>query len=139
MVAVTAQDYHGQQSHDLHHDVSTFLQLSLDTQIYFLQDHAAYKFEYGVHDPHTHDVHAQEEHRDGKNVVGEYTLHEPDGTQRIVKYVSDHHNGFEAIVERKGHAQHPAHYGKHGEKGGEGGTSYVGITHWSNQGSEHSH
>ncbi|KAJ8939779.1 hypothetical protein NQ314_010983 [Rhamnusium bicolor] len=105
-------------------------------------DQAGYKFAYGIQDPHTHDVHAQQEHRDGKQVIGEYTLNEADGTQRIVKYVSNPHTGFEAIVERKGHAQHPAHYGKHGEKGGVGGTSYVGITHWSNQGhneQEHGH
>ncbi|XP_018566225.1 adult-specific cuticular protein ACP-20-like [Anoplophora glabripennis] len=118
---VTAQNHYGAQSKD--------------------EGHAAYEFAYGVQDPHTHDLHSQKEHRDGKHVVGEYTLHEADGTQRIVKYVSGPHTGFEAIVERKGHAQHPAHYGKHGqgEKGGVGGTSYVGITHWSNQGESHGH
>ncbi|KAJ8939784.1 hypothetical protein NQ314_010988 [Rhamnusium bicolor] len=107
-------------------------------------DHAAYNFEYGINDPHTHDVHSQKEHREGDNVVGEYTLTEADGTQRIVKYRAGPHIGFEAYVERTGHAQHPAHYGKHskGEQGGVGGTSYVGATHWSNQGYdgyEHGH
>nr|AYA49949.1 cuticular protein 53 [Leptinotarsa decemlineata] len=83
-------------------------------------------------------------HRDGKHVTGGYTLKEADGTHRIVKYKSGPHKGFEAVVERRGHAQHPAHYGKHGkhgqEHGGKGGTSYIGVTHWSNQGSDgHGH
>ncbi|KAJ8927732.1 hypothetical protein NQ314_019734 [Rhamnusium bicolor] len=102
-----------------------------------MEGHAHYKFEYGVHDPHTHDVKSQYEHRDGDHVNGGYTLKEADGTQRIVKYIAGPHNGFEAIVERIGHAQHPAHYGHghHGHgHGGVGGTSYVGVTHWGNQG-----
>ncbi|XP_018566223.1 cuticle protein 19-like [Anoplophora glabripennis] len=98
--------------------------------------HVGYNYQYGVKDPHTHDVHSQQEHREGDNVVGEYTLLEADGTQRIVKYRAGPHIGFEAYVERNGHAQHPAYYGKHGEKGGQGGTSYVGATHWNNQGPE---
>nr|XP_023020603.1 adult-specific cuticular protein ACP-20-like [Leptinotarsa decemlineata] len=107
-------------------------------------DNAHYKFEYGVHDPHTHDHKSHHEHRDGKHVTGGYTLKEADGTHRIVKYKSGPHKGFEAVVERRGHAQHPAHYGKHGkhgqEHGGKGGTSYIGVTHWSNQGSDgHGH
>ncbi|KAG5861708.1 hypothetical protein JTB14_036337 [Gonioctena quinquepunctata] len=112
-------------------------------------DNAHYKFEYGVHDPHTKDHKSQHEHRNGKHVTGGYTLKEADGTHRIVKYTSDPHKGFEAVVERVGHAQHPAHYGHgghghghsgHGGHGGVGGTSYVGVTHWSNQGSDgHGH
>ncbi|XP_018566218.1 adult-specific cuticular protein ACP-20-like [Anoplophora glabripennis] len=98
-------------------------------------DNAHYKFEYGVDDPHTHDKKEQHEHRDGKHVTGGYSLKEPDGTHRVVKYVSGPHKGFEAVVERRGHAKHPAVYGKH--KGhGEGGTSWVGVTHWQNQGDE---
>ncbi|KAJ8927731.1 hypothetical protein NQ314_019733 [Rhamnusium bicolor] len=98
--------------------------------------HAHYKFAYGVHDPHTQDVKSQYEHRDGHHVTGVYTLREADGTQRIVKYKSGPHSGFEAIVERIGHAQHPAHYGHgHGHGyGGVGGNSYTGVTHWGNQG-----
>ncbi|XP_057658383.1 adult-specific cuticular protein ACP-20-like [Diorhabda carinulata] len=97
-------------------------------------DNAHYKFEYGVHDPHTHDHKSQHEHRDGHHVHGGYTLKEADGTHRIVKYKSGPHSGFEAVVERVGHAQHPAHYGGHG-----GATSYVGVTHWANQGSDGGH
>ncbi|CAG9835758.1 unnamed protein product [Diabrotica balteata] len=108
-------------------------------------DNAHYKFEYGVHDPHTHDHKSQHEHRHGHDVTGGYTLKEADGTHRVVKYKSSPHNGFEAVVERVGHAQHPAHYGHghghggHGHGGHGGATSYVGVTHWANQGSEGGH
>lgn len=46
--------------------------------------------------------------RNGDVVKGEYSLVEPDGTIRIVKYTADDHNGFNAIVQRVGHAAHPA-------------------------------
>lgn len=71
--------------------------------------HPAYKFEYGVKDPHTKDHKSQWEHRDGDKVDGEYTLDEADGTKRIVKYTSDKKGGFVAHVERVGHAIHPPH------------------------------
>lgn len=35
-------------------------------------------------------------------------MKEADGTIRVVKYTADPHNGFNAVVERKGHAAHPA-------------------------------
>lgn len=96
---------------------------------HYLQGHAHYKFEYGVHDPHTHDHKSQHEYRHGDHVHGGYTLKEADGTHRIVKYTSGPHTGFEALVHRIGHAHHPHH-----------GTSYVGLTHWANQGpAEHGH
>ncbi|KAL1505347.1 hypothetical protein ABEB36_004934 [Hypothenemus hampei] len=78
-----------------------------------------YHFEYGVHDPHTHDHKKQEEERHHDHVKGVYELDEPDGTKRIVEYTSDKHNGFQAVVKREGHAKHPHH-----------STSYVGVTHW---------
>ncbi|KAJ8945688.1 hypothetical protein NQ318_012407 [Aromia moschata] len=101
--------------------------------------HAHYKFGYGVHDPHTGDSKSQEEHRKGDHVTGGYAVQEPDGTQRIVKYKSGPHTGFEAVVERVGVAHHPARYGhgKHGQDlGGVGGTSYVTMTNWGNQGQD---
>uniref|UniRef100_A0A182J6U2 Uncharacterized protein n=1 Tax=Anopheles atroparvus TaxID=41427 RepID=A0A182J6U2_ANOAO len=58
--------------------------------------HPSYKFEYGVKDPHTGDHKSQWEHRDGDVVKGAYTLHEADGTERVVEYSSDKHNGFQA-------------------------------------------
>jgi hypothetical protein len=69
----------------------------------------AYKFEYGVNDPHTHDHKSQWEVRDGDVVKGEYTLDEADGTKRVVKYTADDKHGFNAHVERIGHASHQ-HY-----------------------------
>lgn len=86
-----------------------------------------------MHDPHTHDIKSQHEHRDGHNVKGGYTMKEADGTTRVVEYVADHKGGFQAVVKRIGEAQHPAVYG-HGhhkkEHHGPGGTSYVGVTHY---------
>ncbi|KAF5307763.1 hypothetical protein FQR65_LT06634 [Abscondita terminalis] len=75
--------------------------------------HPKYKFKYGVSDDHTHDHHSQHESRDGDVVHGEYSLHEPDGTIRIVKYTADHKNGFNAEVIKKGHAKHPETHVKH--------------------------
>uniref|UniRef100_A0A182WBB0 Uncharacterized protein n=1 Tax=Anopheles minimus TaxID=112268 RepID=A0A182WBB0_9DIPT len=47
-----------------------------------------------------------------------------DGTERVVEYSSDKHNGFQAHVKRVGHAHHPEVYGHH-----EGGHSYGGHGH----------
>lgn len=63
---------------------------------------AKYEFAYSIADPHTGDYHSQEEKRDGDHVVGQYSLHEADGTVRIVRY-SDEGHGFNAVVERQGH------------------------------------
>lgn len=38
---------------------------------------------------------------------GSYSLAEPDGTIRTVHYTADDHNGFNAVVEKSGHAVHP--------------------------------
>lgn len=84
------------------------------------QAHPKYHFEYGVQDHKTGDNHAQHEERDGDKVKGYYTLKEADGTLRTVHYEADKHNGFNAHVERSGHANHPANYG-HGGGGGGGG------------------
>ncbi|KAL1505349.1 hypothetical protein ABEB36_004936 [Hypothenemus hampei] len=111
----TLADYYG-QGHENHHD-----------QV------PNYHFEYGVHDPHTHDIKSQYEHREHDHVHGAYSLKEPDGTQRIVEYIAGPHTGFQAVVRRIGHAQHPAYYGHHdhGDVGfNGGGNSFVGATHW---------
>lgn len=68
---------------------------------------AHYEFKYGVEDPKTGDKKEQSEVRVGDVVKGEYSLAEPDGTIRIVKYTADKHNGFNAVVTRVGHAVHP--------------------------------
>ncbi|XP_018322300.1 adult-specific cuticular protein ACP-20-like [Agrilus planipennis] len=65
---------------------------------------AHYSFNYGVADHKTGDNKHQHEERDGDVVKGEYSLHEPDGTIRTVKYTADKHNGFNAVVIRQGHA-----------------------------------
>ncbi|XP_065094380.1 cuticle protein 19-like [Ochlerotatus camptorhynchus] len=93
-VVVSAEYY--QDEHHHHHEE--------------YHSHPKYKFEYGVKDPHTGDHKSHWEHRDGDVVVGTYTLDEADGTHRIVSYNSDDHNGFQAHVQRVGHAHHP-----HGE------------------------
>ncbi|XP_064212692.1 adult-specific cuticular protein ACP-20 [Tribolium castaneum] len=69
--------------------------------------HPKYAFKYGIEDHHTGDKHQQSEVRDGDVVKGEYSLVEPDGTVRVVKYTADDHNGFNAVVHRVGHAVHP--------------------------------
>ncbi|XP_026751404.2 cuticle protein 8-like [Galleria mellonella] len=65
-----------------------------------------YAYEYKIEDPHTGDNKYQHETRDGDVVKGVYSLHEPDGTVRIVEYHADKHNGFNAVVKREGHAKH---------------------------------
>nr|XP_022914362.1 adult-specific cuticular protein ACP-20-like [Onthophagus taurus] len=66
-----------------------------------------YEFQYGVEDAKTGDKKQQIEERKGDRVVGEYSLLEPDGTIRIVKYEADDKNGFNAKVIREGKAIHP--------------------------------
>ncbi|XP_063532551.1 cuticle protein 19-like [Cydia strobilella] len=65
-----------------------------------------YEFEYKVEDPHTGDKKSQHESRDGDVVKGYYSLHEADGTVRIVHYTADKKTGFNAVVTREGHAKH---------------------------------
>ncbi|XP_063621399.1 histidine-rich glycoprotein-like isoform X1 [Cydia splendana] len=74
--------------------------------------HPKYEFEYKVEDPHTGDRKSQHESRDGDVVKGYYSLHEADGTVRIVHYTADHKTGFNAHVQREGHAKHavPTHH-----------------------------
>lgn len=67
-----------------------------------------YEFKYGVKDTHTQDIKEQAEKRIGDKVEGHYSLVEPDGTTRTVKYTADHHSGFNAVVTKSGHAVHPA-------------------------------
>ncbi|KAL7298950.1 hypothetical protein TKK_0008051 [Trichogramma kaykai] len=64
-------------------------------QVYSAPAH--YEFAYGVEDHDTGDYHGQKEQRDGKAVIGEYTIKEPDGNIRIVKYRADE-DGFHATV-----------------------------------------
>ncbi|KAK9869685.1 hypothetical protein WA026_003432 [Henosepilachna vigintioctopunctata] len=70
--------------------------------------HPKYEFNYGVQDGHTGDQKSQHEVRDGDVVKGSYSLVEPDGSLRTVHYTADDHNGFNAVVEKSGHAVHAA-------------------------------
>ncbi|XP_061710151.1 cuticle protein 7-like [Cydia pomonella] len=74
--------------------------------------HPKYEFEYKVEDPHTGDKKSQHESRDGDVVKGYYSLHEADGTVRIMHYSADKKSGFNAEVKREGHAEHiaPKHH-----------------------------
>ncbi|XP_034238733.1 pupal cuticle protein Edg-84A-like [Thrips palmi] len=77
-----------------------------------------YHFKYGVDDPKHGDHHSQWEERDGDKVKGGYTVKEADGTWRHVTYTSDKENGFNAVVERRGKANHPyGHHGHHSHHG----------------------
>ncbi|KAJ8667013.1 hypothetical protein QAD02_008675 [Eretmocerus hayati] len=76
--------------------------------------HPKYDFAYGVEDHHTGDFHGQKEHRDGKYVTGEYTIKEPGGNIRTVKYHADPHGGFFAHVHNSGGNDHSGGtYGAH--------------------------
>ncbi|XP_050669129.1 cuticle protein 21-like [Leptidea sinapis] len=64
-----------------------------------------YHYAYGVQDPHTGNQQNHKEYRDGDVVHGEYSLVEPDGSLRTVKYTADPKNGFQATVHKEaGHA-----------------------------------
>ncbi|XP_047020545.1 histidine-rich glycoprotein-like [Helicoverpa zea] len=77
--------------------------------------HPKYEFAYKVEDPHTGDKKSQHESRDGHVVKGVYSLHQPDGTVRIVEYHADKKTGFNANVKFVGHAKHivPEHHHHH--------------------------
>nr|CAD7199907.1 unnamed protein product [Timema douglasi] len=61
---------------------------------------AHYSFSYGVNDALTGDSKSQHESRDGDVVKGSYSLVEPDGSTRTVKYIADPINGFNAVVHK---------------------------------------
>ncbi|XP_060800981.1 cuticle protein 7-like [Amyelois transitella] len=69
-----------------------------------------YEFDYKVSDHHTGDHKSQHETRDGDVVKGYYSLHEPDGSERIVHYHSDKHSGFHATVKHSTHHMIPHHH-----------------------------
>ncbi|XP_075971038.1 uncharacterized protein LOC142973286, partial [Anticarsia gemmatalis] len=75
--------------------------------------HPKYDFKYEVKDPHTHDHKSQHEHRDGDEVKGHYSLHQPDGTQRDVHYHSDKKTGFQAEVKHSTHHVVPEKHEHH--------------------------
>lgn len=66
-----------------------------------------YQFEYGVEDPKHYNSQQRKESRLGDDVHGEYSVTQPDGKVRHVKYTADKHNGFNAEVTIDGK---PLHY-----------------------------
>ncbi|RZC40719.1 cuticle protein [Asbolus verrucosus] len=72
-----------------------------------------YRYDYRVHDDHTHDYHSQWEHRDGKEVKGTYTLWQPDGRRRIVDYRAGKH-GADYKIRYEGHSRHGGIGGEEG-------------------------
>ncbi|XP_026471448.1 prisilkin-39-like [Ctenocephalides felis] len=77
--------------------------------------HPKYSYNYGVADHHTGDIKSQHEVRDGDVVKGQYSLVEPDGSVRTVKYAADGVNGFNAVVSKSAPTVHavPVHHGHH--------------------------
>lgn len=61
---------------------------------------AQYSYSYDVKDPYTGDSKTQVESRSGDVVRGQYSLDDPDGTRRIVDYVSDPENGFRVSINK---------------------------------------
>lgn len=57
-----------------------------------------YAFEYGVEDPKSDVSQHRQEQRNGDAVNGEYTVQQPDGKLRLVKYHSDGKNGLQMEV-----------------------------------------
>ncbi|XP_031843496.1 uncharacterized protein LOC116431764 isoform X2 [Nomia melanderi] len=90
-----------------HHDDGNHLagQEHEDTVDYVA--HPRYEFSYGVEDHHTGDFHKQKEVRDGSSVTGEYSVKEPDGSVRVVRYRADK-DGFHAVVHTSGQNDHTA-------------------------------
>ncbi|XP_044728706.1 cuticle protein 19-like [Chrysoperla carnea] len=65
-----------------------------------------YEYSYGVNDPSTGDIKEASETGDGASgvVQGHYSLVEPDGSVRTVRYTADRINGFNAEVTHSGKA-----------------------------------
>ncbi|CAH1401424.1 unnamed protein product [Nezara viridula] len=93
--------------------------------------HPRYKFEYSVHDPHTHDIKSQEESRDGDYVKGYYKLKESDGSVREVHYTADKHSGFNTKVTKDGLPLYEGHQ--------EPSSHHYSTAHGAHQYSEGSH
>jgi hypothetical protein len=65
-----------------------------------------------VTDHSTGDSHGQKESRDGDKVVGQYSLKEPGGNIRTVKYHADK-DGFHAQVHNSGGNDHSGAHHEH--------------------------
>ncbi|XP_055915055.1 uncharacterized protein LOC129948197 [Eupeodes corollae] len=61
-----------------------------------------YQFAYGVEDAKTRVLQNRRETRNGDAVKGVYSVVDPDGSLRVVKYTADNVNGFQAEVTSNG-------------------------------------
>ncbi|XP_047992748.1 cuticle protein 8-like [Leguminivora glycinivorella] len=66
-----------------------------------------YKYSYEIEDPTTGDTKSQHEVRRGDVVSGSYSVVDPDGTRRTVKYTADPEHGFTAVIHREAAAPPP--------------------------------
>ncbi|XP_017042471.1 protein Ycf2 [Drosophila ficusphila] len=76
-----------------------------------------YSFAYGVEDGKTRVLQNRKETRHGDEVRGVYSVVDPDGTLRVVKYTADDANGFQAEVITNGVKTLHGH-GAEGDAGG---------------------
>ncbi|XP_030372328.1 uncharacterized protein LOC115622514 [Scaptodrosophila lebanonensis] len=86
-----------------------------------------YSFAYGVEDGKTRVLQNRKETRNGDEVRGVYSVVDPDGTLRVVKYTADDVHGFQAEVITNGVATLHGHEGGEGAGGGGGGGSDIGA------------
>lgn len=71
-----------------------------DKRSYSVKGADKYSFSYQVKNDAFGDVKSHSESRDGDQVAGEYSMLEPDGYTRVVKYTVDSDQGFKASVKR---------------------------------------
>ncbi|XP_043510896.1 adult-specific cuticular protein ACP-22-like [Frieseomelitta varia] len=101
-VKVPYAEAHEDSSNHLHGHEQQELRYALDYVA-----HPKYEFSYGVEDHQTGDFHAQKETRDGSSVSGQYSVKEPGGSVRVVRYRADK-DGFHAAVHTSGKNDHSA-------------------------------
>jgi len=80
-----------------------------------------YHFAYGVEDPKSKVSQSRKETRHGDAVHGEYSVVDPDGVLRTVKYTADKKNGFQAEVITSGKSNGGGGGNGGGGDGGHGG------------------
>ncbi|XP_034659627.1 pro-resilin [Drosophila subobscura] len=84
-----------------------------------------YSFAYGVEDGKTRVLQNRKETRNGDEVRGVYSVVDPDGTLRVVKYTADDANGFQAEVITNGVKTLHGHGGDDAGGGAQGGAASV--------------
>ncbi|XP_077283784.1 uncharacterized protein LOC143909597 [Arctopsyche grandis] len=99
--SVTLDHGHGQEN--LHYDEHSH-------EHHDEHAHPRYEYKYSVSDDKTEDQKSHWETRDGDKVEGEYSLVQPDGSTRTVRYSADGHNGFKAEVQTTGGEQSSQDY-----------------------------